>query len=383
MSVTKTKTTFMNDFHTAKIQKILTNFIIFKHLSRQKCAMSMILAMIERKSVQLNELALKLNDNALSSSNERRLQAFLKDAILDEDQVVFLLSIFCAFGSVDLCMDRTEWDFGGKQINMLVISGYVRGVGIPLYVELLDNNSGNSNANHRMLVIQKIIQILGKYAIKSVIGDREFVGRKWIKYLMSENIRFFLRVPKHYVYNVNGKILKAENLLSGRETCRLDGIEVLKIKGLSVQMLKVKNKSGEEDYLIVLTNGYSYEAIRNYKKRWSIEVMFQDFKGQGFNLEATHIKDNDKLKKLFYLVSIAYAFCVHVGMHYEKNVKKIPLKNHKYRAKSIFRTGLDILREIFIKKTKNFITIWNNFIDEFIHLARIKTKIFNRLKNIG
>ncbi len=91
----------MNDFHTAKIQKILTNFIIFKHLSRQKCAMSMILAMIERKRVQLNELVLKLNDNALSSSNERRLPAFLKDAVLDEEQVIFLLSIFCAFGSVD------------------------------------------------------------------------------------------------------------------------------------------------------------------------------------------------------------------------------------------------------------------------------------------
>ncbi len=65
-------------------------------------------------------------------------------------------------------------------------------------------------------------------------------------------------------------------------------------------------------------------------------------------------------------------------MHDEKNVKKIPLKNHKYSSKNIFRTGLNIVREIFIKKREIFfIDTWNNFIDEFIHRTRIRYLLKN------
>ena len=146
------------------------------------------------------------------------------------------------------------------------------------------------------------------YLLTEIGLAHQFVGQDWFNFLLLEGIIFFIRVPKHYDYIVNGVKLKAENLLFNRQSCKIDDIEVLGIKGLSVAMHKVKNKQEEQDYLIVLTNGYAYEALRNYKKRWSIEVMFQDFKEQGFNLEKTHLKEDDKLKKLLYLVSIAYAF---------------------------------------------------------------------------
>ncbi len=83
----------------------------------------MILAMIERKGVQLNEIAFKLNDNVLSSSKKRCLQNFFKRCCFTRRVGYFSLFLFCEFGSTDLCMDRTDRDFGGKQINMLVISG--------------------------------------------------------------------------------------------------------------------------------------------------------------------------------------------------------------------------------------------------------------------
>jgi hypothetical protein len=46
--------------------------------------------------------------------------------------------------------------------------------------------------------------------------------------------------------------------------------------------------------------------------------MFEDFKSQGFHLEDIHLKEAYKLKKLVYLVSMAYAFCVHVGLYRKK-----------------------------------------------------------------
>lgn len=376
----------MKDFHRANLQKIMKNLIIVKHLSRQNCAVATVIALIQTRNVQLQELALVLNDEVKPDSNEHRLQMFFKEANFQEDNIVFFLSVFLLFGKVDICLDRTEWDFGKKQVNMLVLTASCRGISFPLYVEMLDNKSGNSSALDRINLLKKVIALLGKRNINSVIGDREFVGKTWINYLISEDIIFFLRVPKSYVYTVNGVELQAINLLSDkllskRDICQLDNIEVLGIKGLSVGMKKIKDKKGKDDYLIVLTNTRAYNALRAYRKRWSIEVMFQDFKGQGFNLENTHLKDSYKLQKLVYLVAIAYVICIHVGLHYEKYVQKIPLKNHKYRKNSICRKGLNILREMFMKKRPQDIDFWNHLIQLFTHFFKIKMLIINKLNN--
>lgn len=145
----------MKDFLTAKVVKLMSSFAIVKHLSRQKCATSLILSLIRARQVQLQELAVVFNDEVKEASNERRLQAFFKEAELDEDQLAFLLSVFLVFGKVDLCLDRTEWDFGKCQVNLLVLSAYCQGVGLPLYVEFLDNQSGNSSTQDRIVILKK------------------------------------------------------------------------------------------------------------------------------------------------------------------------------------------------------------------------------------
>ncbi|MGI4870510.1 MAG: transposase [Janthinobacterium lividum] len=46
-----------------------------------------------------------------------------------------------------------------------------------------------------------------------------------------------------------------------------------------------------------------------YRRRWTIEQCFQNLKGRGFNLEASHLRCHQKLRKLVALVSLAYALC--------------------------------------------------------------------------
>ena len=361
----------MKDFLTPKVVKLLANFSLVNHLSRQKCALQAILAMIKTRSVQLSELGFELNDEVKPASNERRLQGFFKDATLNESEFAFLLSLFLSFGKVDLSMDRTEWDFGKTQVNLLVISGSCQGMSIPLFIDFLDNKSGNSNTEDRIAIFKKVILLLGGARINSFSADREFIGEDWFKYLLGNEINFFIRIPKSYKIEVNGVVLKAPMLLKSRQRCHIDNVKVLGISGLSVEMTCCKNKKGEDDYLIVLTNTVAYQAMRNYKKRWSIEAMFQDFKKQGFNLEESHLNEPYKIVKLMYLVSVAYCLCLHAGFLYEKGKGKI-LKKHGYRAYSLFRKGLDFLRRIFCKKNNNQEQVWHDLIDRFIHLALIK-----------
>lgn len=72
------------------------------------------------------------------------------------------------------------------------------------------------------------------------------------------------------------------------------------------------------------------------RRRWSIETLFEWFKGRGFRLETTHLQAYEKLKKLIVLVAIAFGFCLIGGRHYHQKVASIPRKVHGYRGNSFY-----------------------------------------------
>jgi hypothetical protein len=53
-------------------------------------------------------------------------------------------------------MDRTNWQWGKFDINILTLAVVFKGIVIPLYWELLDKR-GNSDTQERIDIIQKFI----------------------------------------------------------------------------------------------------------------------------------------------------------------------------------------------------------------------------------
>ncbi len=70
---------------------------------------------------------------------------------------------------------------------------------VPFYWELLDNRSGNSNAAQRIAVLAVCVAVLGRGRIGLVLGDREFVGQVWLKWLRDNGLNFVMRLPKHHL----------------------------------------------------------------------------------------------------------------------------------------------------------------------------------------
>ncbi|TDN39619.1 hypothetical protein E4631_23035 [Hymenobacter sp. UV11] len=89
-----------------------------------------------------------------------------------------LISLLPAQGKLRLCLDRTEWEFGRCQVTILLVTVGRGAFQVPLYWELLDNRSSNSNASDRIALLQVCVQLLGRARIGLVLGDREFVGHK-------------------------------------------------------------------------------------------------------------------------------------------------------------------------------------------------------------
>ena len=331
--------------------------------ARQKFVTHFVCGLIRSRNVQLNAVAAQFNDERSNESNERRIQAFFKDVTLDYEQVALLLCLFVPRGKLILCLDRTEWDFGKCQVNILMLTAKCGEVGVPLYWQLLDNKSGNSSVEDRWHLLEQVIALVGKQRIAMLIADREFVGKEWVGKLTTQGIAFCLRLPKHHLLTLrNGATVSVEELLESKgqryyERVIVDG-----------QWVNVSMKSlPKGDILFLIGSVAAKELGPIYRKRWSIEVLFQSMKKRGFDLESTHLRCLHKLKKLIALVAIAFAFCLLAGRHYHQKVKKIKTKNHGYKANSFFRKGLDLLRDWLNNKPIADDLFWSQALERISH----------------
>ena len=303
--------------------------------------------MILGRSVQFCEIADKMNDAVEVRSNERRIQHFIAEYDLDMEWVMLLLLLMLPkHGKVNICLDRTTWAFGSQTHNILVVSIYTHGIGIPVWFECLDNEGGASEADDRMYLLLNCIKFFGKARIKCVIGDCEFIGKKWIDFLVQEKIHFYLDLPcsKKFIYR--GKEQQIRTWVHGIKKKSLDGVEIYgHVLNICIQKQKPsKSYRKHKAILAILTDNKSAQAGGNYRNRWSIEVLFENLKLRGFDLECTHLKDPPRLRKLFALCAIAFTICFLTGLALNKK-KPIAVKNHGYKSNSFFRHGLDFIRK--------------------------------------
>jgi hypothetical protein len=345
---------------TAEVTEILSKVPIVKNLARKKFISQFVFGLIQSRNVQFCQVAQHLNDETKVACNEVRIQDFFREVKLDYTYVaMLLLSLLPKDKKLRLCIDRTEWDFGVHQVNILMVVVGYRNLTVPLYWEMLDNKSGNSSCQQRNDLLGFCIDLIGAKRIGLVIGDREFVGHRWLKYLKNRGIRFVMRLPKHHkIHRLDGRIqtVAALNLRENKPLtlcdCLVDGV----VGHVWVMLLD------NGDYLFLFGTVEAKFMGQLYRKRWSIEACFQNMKKRGFDLENTHLQDDEKLKKLVALVSIAYAFCASLGIYYHRKVEKIRKKNHGYKANSFARKGIDLIQEWFRAENRMPDKVLNRFL---------------------
>ena len=304
-----------------------------------------LVALLRVKTVNLTELATGFRSTAQLESHYKRLQRFFGNFDLD-----YILIARAIVGIVNipqpwvLSTDRTEWSFGTTRFNVLMLGIVHNGVAYPVVWKML-NKKGNSNGDERMDLLDRFYDIFPDAKVAYLTGDREFVGKQWLTYLLIEpTIPFRLRIRKSDRIFDGKKELRASIIfasLKPGQTKILSGRRW--VWGRSVYVSALRLDDGE--LLIIVSPDSSLTAISDYGKRWGIETLFGMFKTRGFCLESTHFTDSERLSKLIALMSLALCWAIKTGewLHQHRPIK---VKKHGRLAKSVFRYGLDYLRSI-------------------------------------
>jgi hypothetical protein len=339
-----------------EITQILHSAPIVDNLARKNFIAQFVMALIQTRKVQFCELAQVLNEDVKTTSNQNRIEDFFREVTLNFAQVArLMISLLPRRLKLRLTIDRTEWDFGLCQVNILMVLVGHGDLHIPLYWELLDNKSGNSNWLNRVDLLEKCFAIVDRKRIGLVIGDREFVGHEWIKYLKDNKLNFLMRFPKHHTLTaMDGQIRLITDLeLAVGESRCLSSQQVDGCWG-NVWVKRLD----ETEYIYLFGTVEARFLGQLYRKRWCIEAFFQNLKGRGFDLESTHLRCLKKLSKLVALVSVAYTFCATIGLYYHDKVQSISKKNHGYKANSFARYGLNLLRALLREEVHQVTLLW-------------------------
>jgi hypothetical protein len=310
--------------------------------ARIKFFVLFITALIIVRTVNLTQIALGLNAFVLIESNYRRIQRFFSDFTVDFDLIAKLIVCLIPIeGPFTLSIDRTNWKIGKVNINILTLAITYKGVAFPILWSFLPKK-GNSNTKERIEIIGRFIKLFGIYKIKCLVGDREFIGKKWFAYLKRKKITFYIRIKG------NAKISKNKRVDFLFKRLEINEYLIIPKKvNIYGHKLNIAGMRLEKEYLIIVTNDNPYTAIKIYKERWGIETLFQSLKSRGFNFEDTHLTKEERIKKLMVFLAISFTWAFIVG-EWLNEIKPLKVKKHQRLEKSIFRYGLDHLRFILL-----------------------------------
>lgn len=178
------------------------------------------------------------------------------------------------------------------------------------------------------------------------MADREFVSKEWTGWLNSERIRYYIRIRQNFrvVNPRSGEKVRAWHLFNrGRLGQELLYHKLYLMKGEYVYLAgaRLKNSDGVPELQSLICFNRPDEAVATYKERWQIETLFRAMKSSGFNIEATHMREMERIGRLVAMVCIALVWAYLVGDHKDINVKKIRILKHGHRTKSIVKYALE------------------------------------------
>jgi hypothetical protein len=251
-----------------------------------------------------------------------------------------------------IAIDRTEWQLGTRWVNVLMLSVGYKNLSLPLFWIVLEEKGCSDNVE-RKAILECFISEFGTQSIKFVTADREFASKEWLEFLVERKISFRLRIKASaQITDKRGKTIRASKMCQTLKIGeRMEFQRRRKLWKQSVFAAVCRKQDG--DNVIVVSSERSGRILLEYSQRWQIETLFGCLKTRGFRLEDTHLTKSERISSLLSLLTLAFCWGILAG---EFAVHQTPLKikKHSRLEKSIFRLGLETLRNCFCQTVINF-----------------------------
>jgi len=315
-----------------------------ERLTRTRNMAWLITGIFLSRAVHLSRVAGKIPSRADLLSAVRRLSRFLDNPSIRVREWYapiardWLDYIGRTTKEIRLIADGTKIGFG-HQLLMIAVCYHHRA--IPICWTWINAPRGHSSAYKQCALLNYVRGLLPKGIPVVLVGDSEFGAIEVIRqvktwrwhYVLRQKANNQIRRPGRDWQNFGAVISKpGESLWLGQ--CLLTRQQAYATNLLAHWAI------GEDDPWLLATDLVDRTlTLQTYARRMWIEEMFGDLKGNGFDLESTHLQHIARLSRLTLAVALLYTWLVEVGAKIIKNGLRHCVDRADRRDLSIFQIG--------------------------------------------
>ncbi len=247
-------------------------------------------------------------------------------------------------GEVRLIVDGTKVSFN-HQLLMVAIAYRQRA--LPIAWTWIPSKRGHSSAVKQKALLAYVRKLIPADVPVIVVGDAEF-GEvpvlelldlwQW-SYVLRQRASFQVCLPETDQWQPLGELITKR----GQERWIPDALLTQKYQ-YRVNLWLYWKPSEDKPWLLATNLPSAKMARRNYKRRMWIDEMFGDFKGNGVNLEDSHLRHFMRLSRLTLAVSMLYVWLASTGSWVVKRGLRHLVDRKDRRDLSIFRIGWSFIK---------------------------------------
>jgi len=301
------------------------------------------------RSVHLSRIGLKIPGKAKAVSTVRRLSRFLDNSAIRVREwykpiAQSLLSVVAnTVGEIRLIADGTKVGFGHQ---LLIVAVAFRRRAIPIAWTWVKGSKGHSSAVKQMALLAYVRRLILTDTPVLLVGDSEFGAVAVIRRLEDWGWRYVLRQKgNHQVKVRDGEEWQPFSDLVDRpgKSRWEEGGRLTANHAYPTNLLAYWQRGREEPWLLATNLPSQREALAAYRRRGWIEEMFGDMKGNGFDLESTHLRHFLRLSRLTLAVALLYVWLIATGARAIKNGQRHLVDRPDRRDLSLFQIGLRLV----------------------------------------
>ena len=180
-----------------------------------------------------------------------------------------------------------------------------------------------------------------------LLADRGFADGKLMKYLKeSLGWHFRIRIKRSFQFQLEGQWRKVSSVqLQPGLAYFTPVVSIGKIKPYpNVYLAFAHDKQSDEDWAIVSDEPTTLQTFAQYRLRFQVEESFLDLKSNGFNLEASRLRDKFALSQLCGVIALTTLFLVLQGVQVVASGQRRQVDAHWKRGMSYLKLGWNWLR---------------------------------------
>lgn len=310
----------------------------------------LITGIMASKAVQLRQVANRVVYPDKETSLVERFRRFLQNEniVVKSEFSPFLKLVLSGLSQSQLVLAIDSTKVGGGCLCLMVSVVY-KSRALPVCWVVFKGRKGHSSTDLQVALLQTLKSLLPAEQAVILLGDGEFDGSELVTWVEQHT-------PWRYVCRTAHRLLiEHENEWRALNEIELAPEEELFLTNVlftqsqqvgPLNILVVWHPEKKEHWFFVTNFTDPSQARKWYRKRFSIETLFSDVKGRGFNLDKTRIWKPERLNRLIFAVALAYIFTVFLGVELIRHGPFAKLFRTDRFYHSLFQLGLSYLHHL-------------------------------------